>query len=235
MRRMIWRAWRIVVMSLLLGALSVGAPANDAGPVQWIPDIDAFTAADQVHPPAAGGVLFIGSSSIRLWTTLAEDFPGVPVINRGFGGSAIPDSTYYAERIVWPYRPRLIVMYAGDNDISEGASAEQVLHSFQAFVARAREGVPGVPVVYVSIKPSLARQPLWPRMKTANEDIRAWANTQRDVRFVDIAAAMLDAQGQPRSALFQPDGLHMRPAGYALWSDALKPVLADYGFTVRAP
>ncbi|HET6553910.1 MAG TPA: GDSL-type esterase/lipase family protein [Dyella sp.] len=222
--------WRVLAALLLLGSLSSAALADSAPPLHWTPDIEAFVAADHAHPPAPGGVLFIGSSSINYWKSLAQDFPGIPVINRGFGGSAIPDSTYYADRIVWPYKPRLIVMYAGDNDINDGASADQVLAAFQAFVARARQGVPGVPVVYVSIKPSMARLALWPTMKQANDKIRAWAATQKDVRFVDIAPLMVDASGRPRPELFRPDGLHMVPAGYALWIAALKPVLAQYGF-----
>jgi lysophospholipase L1-like esterase len=232
MKRFTWRAWAAV---LLAGVLSFTTFADSAPPSHWQPDIAAFVAADRAHPPAPGGVLFIGSSSINYWKSLARDFPGIPVINRGFGGSAIPDSTYYADRIVWPYKPRLIVMYAGDNDINDGATPDQVLASFQAFVARSREGVPSVPVVYVSIKPSIARLALWPTMKQANDRIRAWAATQKDVRFVDIAPVMVDANGKPRPELFRPDGLHMEPAGYALWITALKPVLAQYGFTVHAP
>lgn len=234
MKRNISRAWRALAITLLLGLVAGTALAERAGPAEWKPSIDAFVASDQAHPPAPGGVLFIGSSSIQFWHSLAEDWPGVPVINRGFGGSDLTDSTYYADRIVWPYKPRLIVMYAGDNDVNQGASPAQVLASFQAFVARSREGVPGVPVVYVSIKPSIARLALWPTMKAANEQIRAWAATQKDVRFVDIAPLMLDAQGRPRAELFRPDGLHMQPAGYALWIAALKPVLADYGFVTTA-
>ncbi|WP_243047891.1 SGNH/GDSL hydrolase family protein [Dyella sp. RRB7] len=227
MKRLTWLA--LFLVSFLASAL---VHADSAPPSHWTPDIEAFQVADRAHPVAPHGVLFIGSSSIQFWHSLAADFPGIPVINRGFGGSAIPDSTYYADRIVWPYQPRLIVLYAGDNDINDGASPDQVLASFQAFVARAREGVPGVPVVYISIKPSLARLALWPTMKAANDKIRAWAATQKEVRFVDIAPAMLDAQGRPRAELFRPDGLHMTPAGYALWIAALKPVLAEYGFVV---
>ncbi|KLD63234.1 SGNH/GDSL hydrolase family protein [Dyella japonica] len=228
MKRLSWLAFGLI--SLLAAA---STHADSAPPSHWQPDIAAFVAADHEHPPAQHGVLFIGSSSIQFWKSLAQDFPGVPVINRGFGGSALPDSTYYADRIVWPYQPRLIVMYAGDNDINDGATPEQVLASFQQFVARAREGVPGVPIVYISIKPSLARLSLWPRMKTANDEIRDWAATQKNVRFVDIAPEMLDAQGKPRPELFRPDGLHMLPAGYALWIATLKPVLAAYGFVVK--
>lgn len=230
MKRLTW------LLCLLMSVLASAWLQADAAPSShWKPDIDAFVAADRAHAPAPGGVLFIGSSSIHFWSSLAADFPGIPVINRGFGGSALPDSTFYADRIVWPYKPRVIVLYAGDNDMAEGASPAQVLASFQAFVARARQGVPGVPVVFVSIKPSLARVALWPQMKQANDLIRDWAATQKDVRFVDIAPVMLDAQGKPRAELFRPDGLHMLPAGYALWIAALKPVLAQYGFVTTAP
>ena len=130
--------------------------------------------------------------------------------------------------------PDIIVMYAGDNDISEGAGPGQVLTSFQTFVAKAREGLPGVPVIYVSIKPSLARLASWPQLLAANERIRAWAATQKYVRYVDIAPAMLDAHGQPRSDLFRPDGLPMTPAGYDLWISARKPVLTALEFMARA-
>ena len=228
MKRLIWLA--CLLMTFVASAL---AHADSAPTSHWAPDIEAFVAADHEHPPVHNSVLFIGSSSIQFWKSLAEDFPGIPVINRGFGGSALPDSTYYADRIVWPYKPSLIVMYAGDNDINDGATADQVLASFQKFVARAREGVPGVPVIFISIKPSIARMALWPTMKAANDKIRAWAVTQKDVRFVDIAPLMVDAKGKPRPELFRPDGLHMLPTGYALWIDALKPVLADYGFVTR--
>jgi lysophospholipase L1-like esterase len=234
MKRLTWRTRCALMTFLVLNTLSLGTLADTTGPSHWKPDIDAFVAADQAHPPAPGGVLFIGSSSIQFWKSLAQDFPGVPVINRGFGGSDLTDSTYYADRIVWPYKPRLIVMYAGDNDMTEGASPAQLLASFQAFVAKAHQGVPGVPIIYLSIKPSLARQALWPQMQQANQQIRTWAATQKNVRFVDIAPAMLNAQGKPRAELFRPDGLHMLPAGYALWIAALKPVLADYGFIVHA-
>ncbi|TNY27452.1 hypothetical protein BV497_03435 [Fulvimonas soli] len=223
------RVWLLLV--LLLGAGLV--QAQDAGPAQWKPAMDAFAAQDRLHPPSQHGVLFIGSSSINYWHSLAADFPGVPVINRGFGGSAIEDSAYYADRIVTPYHPRLIVMYAGDNDVFEGHSPQRVARDFEAFVARVRRDLPGVPVAYISIKPSVARWSLWPAMREANGLIRAWAATQRDVRFVDIAPRMLDAQGKPRPELFREDGLHMKPAGYALWIEALKPVLADYGFRTR--
>lgn len=205
-------------------------PAQEPKPDAWRSDIDALTADDAVHPPPRDGVLFVGSSSIRLWTALAHDFPGVPVINRGFGGSMIADSTRYVSRIVVPYRPKLIVLYAGDNDIDGGHTSQQVIDDFKAFVAQVRRSLPATVVAFVSIKPSVARATLWPRMRAANEGIARWAATQDSVRYVDVATKMLDAGGHARPELLREDGLHMSPAGYAIWIAELKPLLARYGF-----
>ena len=222
-------------MLLMIGwLLAAGVVfARQPPPQQWAPDIAAYTAQDQSQPPPQHGVLFIGSSSIHLWTGLATDFPGVPSINRGFGGSAIADSTFYADRIVTPYHPRVIVMYAGDNDMEEGATPAEVIHDFQAFVARVRHDLPDVKIVYISIKPSLAREKLWPQMHEANQGIEHWMHGKAGMRFVDIGPAMVDAQGRPRPELLRADGLHMTSAGYAIWVAALKPILADYGFVAR--
>lgn len=217
----------------LLLATGTAARALPPPPQSWQADIDQLVANDATHPPPRNAVLFVGSSSIRMWTTLAPDFPGVPVINRGFGGSAIADSTYYADRIIVPYHPRLIVMYAGDNDIAEGCTPQQVLDEFKAFVARVRRGLPDVAIAYISIKPSIAREAMWPRMREANRLIDGWTRTQSRVTFVDVAPKMLGAGGKPRASLFRPDGLHMTAAGYAIWIQALRPVLARYGFVAH--
>jgi lysophospholipase L1-like esterase len=223
-------AWLFVCLSLVIAHAAFALPPP---PQSWQHDIDRLVADDSAHPPPQHGVLFVGSSSIRMWTTLAADFPGVPVIDRGFGGSTIADATYFADRIVIPCHPRLIVMYAGDNDIAEGRTPQQVLDAFKAFVARVRDALPDVAIAYVSIKPSVARRSLWPAMHEANRRIAAWSQTQSRMTFVDVATDMLDAKGDPRSALFREDGLHMTPAGYAIWVRALKPVLAHYGFTTH--
>jgi lysophospholipase L1-like esterase len=207
--------------------------AQGRGSEQWQAEIANLVAGDAAHPPQQHAVVFTGSSSIRLWTTITTDFPGVPTINRGFGGSMIADSTYYADRIVVAYHPKLIVMYAGDNDVAEGRTPVQVIDDFKAFVARVRRDLPNVAVAYLSIKPSVARMAMWPQMRAANDGIARWARTTKDVTFVDIAANMLDAHGEPRPELLREDGLHMRPAGYAIWIEALKPVLAHYGFVAR--
>jgi lysophospholipase L1-like esterase len=178
-------------------------------------------------------VVFVGSSSSRMWTTLADDCPGIPVATRGFGGSRIADSTAHADRLVVALRPKLVVLYAGDNDIDGGHAPSQVLADFQAFVRRLRADLPDVAIAFVSIKPSVARWRSWPRMREANALVARWTRTQRHVVFVDVATKMLDAQGQPRPELLREDGLHMRPSGYAIWIDALRPVLERYGFATR--
>jgi lysophospholipase L1-like esterase len=223
-------AWLIGCLLLVIAHAALALPPP---PQSWQHDIDRLVADDSAHPPPRHGVLFVGSSSIRMWTTLTADFPGVPVIDRGFGGSAIADATYFADRIVVPYRPRLIVMYAGDNDIAEGCTPRQVLDAFETFIARVRRDLPDVAVAYISIKPSIARWSMWPRMHKANRLIAAWSKTQSRVAFVDVAANMLDANGKPRAVLFRSDGLHMTPAGYAIWVRALRPVLARYGFATH--
>ena len=214
--------------------LCFGSAWGDAVPDRWRADIDALVANDRAQPPPKHGVLFVGSSSIRLWTTLAVDFPGVPSINRGFGGSMIADTTQHVDRIVTPYRPKLIVLYAGDNDIDGGHAADRVVADFKTFVLRVRRDLPDTAIAFVSIKPSIARARLWPQMREANRAIAAWATTQRRVHYVDVATKMLDAAGRPRPELLREDGLHMTAAGYAIWSDALRPLLARYGFGARS-
>lgn len=196
-----------------------GAVSNPA----WAKDMDAFAAQDAANPPPRHAVLFIGSSSIRMWSTLAQDFAGTPVINRGFGGSEVRDSTYYADRIVVPYQPREIVFYAGDNDLAAGRSVQQVVQDTFAFIARVRRDLPGVPVVYLSIKPSPSRAQLLPQIRQVNAQIAARAARLQGVHFVDVFTPMLGADGQPRRELFREDMLHMTPEGYAIWTRALKP------------
>ena len=218
-------------ISIFLLTISGAVAAQTDRLAQWKPDIDMLTANDASHPPPQHGVLFVGSSSIKNWTpTLASDFPHIPVIDRGFGGSQLADSTRFADRIIVPYHPNVIVLYAGDNDINEGRTPDRVIEDFKQFVARVRKDLPHTAIVYITIKPSTSRWKLWPQMKAANDGVAAWAKTQKEVRVVDIAARMLDANGRPRPELLLDDGLHMRPAGYAIWIDALKPVLAAYGY-----
>jgi lysophospholipase L1-like esterase len=210
---------------ILLGLLLLGSSFVRAVPPKPLfeDDIEAFEAADRAHAPPQGAVLFVGSSSIRFWDTLERDFPGVPVINRGFGGSSIADCIWYADRIVIPYHPRRIVFYAGDNDVAAGRKPEEVRDDFRRFVEKVRRALPGVPIVFVSIKPSLERWKLVDRMKKSNELIRKYAASSDKITYIDVFAPMLGADGRPRKELFRADGLHMTPAGYALWARLLRP------------
>lgn len=192
----------------------------------WEADIRRFEASDAAQPPPAHALLFVGSSSIRLWHTLAADFPGQAVINRGFGGSELRDSTWYADRIVIRYAPRLIVLYAGDNDLAAGRTPAQLRDDFIAFVQRIRRDLPDTPIAYLSIKPSPSRQHLAASVVEANQLIQQVASRLLHVQFIDIHRPMLDAVGQPRAELFQADRLHMNAAGYRLWRDALAPAVA---------
>lgn len=192
---------------------------------RWEAQIQAFEAQDRKQAPPRQGVVFIGSSSIRLWD-LGKSFPDLPAINRGFGGSQLADAARYVDRIVAPYAPRVVVLYAGDNDIAAGKSPEQVAADYRAFVQRVHAALPAARIVYLAIKPSLARWKLVDKMRRANGLIRAAAREDRRLVFVDVDPPMLDANGKPRPELFKPDGLHLNDEGYKLWAELLRPHLA---------
>lgn len=183
----------------------------------WEDDIHAFEKADAQNPPAQGAVLFGGSSSITMWTSVAQDFSQYPVINRGFGGSAIADSTQFADRIIIPCRPRLIVLYAGDNDLAGGLSPQQVEADFRGFVATIHAALPQTYITYLSIKPSPSRGHLRNEVRQANGLIEAATREDERLAFIDVFSIMLGANGQPRPDIFIEDELHMNRRGYELW------------------
>lgn len=193
-------------------------------PSRWEKNIQAFEAKDKEKPPALGGILFVGSSSIRLWDT-EKCFPGLGIINRGFGGSQMEDSVYYAPRIVLPYQPKTIAVYAGDNDIQSGKTPQAVLKDFQQFVKIVHHSLPETRIVYIAIKPSISRWDKVDRMREANHAIRAFAEATEGVEFADIDTPMIGEDGRPRPSLFRDDGLHLNEEGYALWTKILRPFI----------
>ena len=188
-------------------------------------DIRKFEAQDEKNPPKPGGIVFVGSSSIRLWKTLEQDFPSYNVINRGFGGSKIEDSTRYCQRIVTKYKPKIIVFFAGTNDIADGKLAEQVLEDFRTFVLKVRTHEPNVQIVYLSITPAPARWAHIGEIRQANQLIQEWMK-KRYMYFVDMQSAFLTPGGEPRPELFVEDKLHLNEKGYEVWKQELTPLLS---------
>ncbi len=193
-------------------------------PRRWEKAIRVFEDRDAKSPPAEDAVLFVGSSSIVGWKT-DESFPDLPVIKRGFGGSHISDVNHFVSRIVKPYDPRVVVLYAGDNDVAAGKSPRRVLADYREFVRRVREVSPDVAIIFIAIKPSIARWKLWPQMEEANELIEALVRDDDRQFYADIATPMFGDDGKPQPALLLSDGLHMTPAGYRVWTDVLRPLI----------
>lgn len=218
----------LLILSSVAGCVSATVQTPDpVSSPQWAIDMAQFATLDEASPPPAHPIVFTGSSSIRMWSSLEEDFAGKPVLNRGFGGSQIRDATWYAANVAIRYEPREIVVYSGDNDIDAGRSPQQVLADFRTFVARIRRDLPEVPITWISIKPSLARASQLDDQREANALVKRAAAQMRDVEFIDVASRMLDAYGKPRAELFGEDGLHMNRQGYALWRDIIGPSLED--------
>lgn len=192
---------------------------------KWEKEISAFETADKENPPKKGGILFTGSSSIRLWKTLAQDFPHHNVLNRGFGGSEISDAVQLFERIVTPYEPRTIVMYSGGNDINSGKSPEQVAGDFRTFTEAVRAKLPNTRIMYISITGNPARWKQVEKVKRANQMIQEYCSQTPGMTYIDVFTKMLGDDGKPRPEIFSKDGLHMNEKGYELWRDIVGPYL----------
>jgi lysophospholipase L1-like esterase len=226
--RIAYAAWLGLVISAYAAPPASETPAatvtHAASVARWERAFAAFDADDAAHPHAPGGVLFVGSSSIRLWSDLEGQFANLPVvINRGFGGSQLSDCVGNLSRLVLPYRPRAVLVYAGDNDLAAGVAPRDVLHRFSAFVAGVHAELPWTKIVYISIKPSPARVRLLQEIRTTNDLIRDYAAREDNVEYADVFTPMLDATGKPRRELFRTDALHLNARGYALWKGVIAP------------
>ena len=193
----------------------------------WDYLIQGYESYDRENPSEKGAILFTGSSSTLFWSTLSEDMDPLFVINRGFGGSVIVQATNYVPRILLPYEPRAVVIYSGDNDMARGRSADCVLRDLEDFVGTIQEAQPGTPVYVLAIKPSFAREALWPDMQRANALFAALGEVDPNLAYIDVATAMFDDGGELRPELFVSDGLHLSPEGYALWTSIVRPVLLE--------
>src|SRR5689334_18360426 len=221
---------RIAVPSLSLPhilalAMTLMAARPEGARADFEAEIQAFEAQDAVTPPPARPVLFVGSSSIRIWPNLSASFPGWPVLNRGFGGSEMSDVLTYFDRVVARYQPSQIVIYEGDNDLAAGKSVAQVFADYSNFLARVEQQLPRTAVSFLAVKPSPSRISILTQMQQLNALMRGLAESHGQ-RYVDVHTPMLTGSGVPRTELFQSDLLHMNSAGYALWDSILQPVLA---------
>ncbi len=198
----------------------------DPDPLRFASELEEFYTWESKNSVPDDPVLFVGSSSIRRWNT-AERFPGYPIVNRGFGGSHISDVNVLMDRLVLQYQPAIVVFYAGDNDVAAGKSPDRVVADFVQFLDRLHAANPDTPLLYLPIKPSLSRWAIWPVMTEVNERIRALAEDDERLVFVDLAGPMLLEDGTPSPSLFVSDGLHLNAAGYDLWSDILRPILSE--------
>jgi lysophospholipase L1-like esterase len=218
----------VPLLALAIGASTVlvvrGAEPSSCHPEAWAEAMARFEKEDAQQAPPKGGVVFVGSSSIRLWD-LEPSFPDLQTINRGFGGSQICDSTHFAELLVIKHQPQVVVLYAGDNDIAAGKTPEQVHDDFQKFVAKIREGLPEARIAFISIKPSIARWKLADKIKEANRLIEADCDKKKGVFYVDVWNPMLGEDGKPREELLQGDKLHLSDEGYALWTKLVRPYI----------
>jgi lysophospholipase L1-like esterase len=212
------------VLITLAAAGAAPAYAQPPAPDRFEKDIVAFEERDRTSPPPKGEIVFVGSSTIRLWDTAAA-FPDLKIINRGFGGSWLAEATRYADRIIIPYEPRLIVLYAGDNDIAQAYMSEQLAFEFQKFVRAIHSTLPRTRILYIGIKPSILRWLDDERFDKANDMIREMCAKDDRLAFIDFGGLMLGWDEKPRPELFVSDGLHMTPAGYAIWNAAIRPFL----------
>ncbi len=190
-------------------------------------EIAAFKKADSLRFPPKNAILFVGSSSFRMWTDVQDAFPGYTIINRGFGGSALPDLIRYMDDIIIPYKPKQIVIYCGDNDLaaSDTVTAEMVVDRFKTLFTGIRKQLGNVPIAYVAIKPSPSRTKLMPKMLQANVMVMDYLRHKKKTAFIDVYHPMLGADGKPIPDIFKEDNLHMNAKGYAIWQKVFEPYL----------
>ncbi len=217
------RSAAVLVVLAALGVLpalrAVDTPAvPDPDPARWDAEIGAFARADAVPDRP---IVFVGSSSFRLWKTLAADFPGLPVVNRGFGGSHLSDLNVWFERLVVPLRPSVVLVYEGDNDLASGKSPEQFLSDVRTFRDLMARHLPGVPVGFLAIKPSPSRERLLAVQAEANRQLRRICDEEETFHYLDIATPLLDASGRPDPLYFGRDRLHMNANGYRRWTEVI--------------
>jgi lysophospholipase L1-like esterase len=211
-------------MRLVLGLVATLLALQDPKAEPFAKDIAAFEAKDKTSPPPQNEIVFVGSSSIRMWKS-TEAFPDLQIINRGFGGSQIADSVRYAERIILPYKPRIVVVFAGGNDIHAGKTPEQVAEDFKALLKKIHDALPKTKVYYITLFPNVARRSEDEKCTKVNALVEALVKGDERLGYIDTASRMRAADGGPRPELLRPDGLHMNDDGYKIWNEIVGAIL----------
>ncbi len=222
--------WGLVLV--LAGAVAVTAAQENASD-RWEPEIARIERQhrDRLQDPV--DAVFVGSSSIRMWD-LSQSFPGRDVLNCGFGGSQLADVCHYADRLILPYRPEVVFVYAGDNDTAAGKSPEQISRDFADLVERVHAALPETHIVFLSIKPSPQRWTLFSRMQQANDLVRQQTEQNERLHFLDVGQVLLGGDGAPQADLYRADGLHLNDAGYRRWAQLVQPYFESTQATVGA-
>jgi lysophospholipase L1-like esterase len=211
---------------LFLLLLSISAAAVSCSQKPFQKEIEAYQREDERSAPPKNAIVFVGSSSFRLWKNVQSDFPGHTIINRGFGGSGLDHATTWADDIIIKYQPRQVVIYSGENDIAGGkVKPADMIYRFKNLFKKIRTALPNTHIVYVSMKPSPSREQFRSVIVESNKLIREFLATQKNTDYVDVYSLMLDASGKPRQELFTSDDLHMNRKGYEIWKKAIEPAL----------
>jgi lysophospholipase L1-like esterase len=228
---------RRLVIILAIGALTssaarpVDAQAPQGAPpsqeMRFADQIKAFLDQDRAAAPPKGAILFIGSSIFRQWTNVKEHMAPLPVFNRAFGGSRTWEVLHYMDQIVLPYRPKVIVYYTGSNDVNAGEPAPAIAGRIKAFVARAHSALPDTRIYFVAINRSPDKRAQWSVVDAVNADLKALSAATPHLKYIDLNPVLFDAQGEPRTELYRPDGLHFHPPAYELFAAIIKPVLTE--------
>lgn len=216
---------RILVFFLCFLSAFPNLQAQETAP--FYSDIQSFKTQDSLHSPPAHSILFVGSSSFTKWVDVQDYFPGYTIINRGFGGSSLPDVIRYANDIIFPYNPKQIVIYCGENDLAalDTITANMVFSRFAQLFDLIRNKMPQVPIAFVSLKPSPSRVHLMNKMTSANNMIKDFLKNKNKTAFIDVYSKMLNADGTPMKDIFLEDNLHMNAKGYAIWKKIIEPYL----------
>lgn len=216
---------QLFVLLALVSCVSVKSTPPTYDVLRFEEEIQAFEASDATARYHSGSVLFTGSSSIRLWESLDEDMEDIPSINRGFGGSTLPEVNHYYDRIITKFDPSVIVLYCGENDIAAGRDPKNVIKDYRVFIKKTRSTLPNTQIIYLSMKPSPSRWHLWDKYEVANSAIQKITNRDKRQFFIDVSKVMLHVNGEPDPSIFVEDMLHMNKTGYEGWQRIIQPIV----------